>query len=244
MRLLILGYSSIAQRRVIPAAAKVAAIDEISIASKSRAARRARAGRNADAFLPITTPRLRESGSDLVYVSLPNAMHERWVLAALAAGKHVIVDKPAMITLRGVRTRRQRSAARRASVSPRPPCSAITRISRRCRALSPKTARSRWSTPSSSSHPCRSPIFAITPSLGGGCLLDMGPYAAALMRILGGGAPSQCRGIGGQPASRNRRRHGFLGAGAAGQWRQSFPAISASRANIKIACSLWRVQAL
>ena len=36
MRLLILGYSSIAERRVIPAAAKVAAIDEISIASKSR----------------------------------------------------------------------------------------------------------------------------------------------------------------------------------------------------------------
>src|SRR6185503_8217283 len=26
--------------------------------------------------------------------------------------------------------------------------------------------------------------------LGGGCLLDMGPYAAATMRILGAGAPS------------------------------------------------------
>jgi hypothetical protein len=37
MRLLILGYSSIAERRVIPAAASVAAISEISIASKSRA---------------------------------------------------------------------------------------------------------------------------------------------------------------------------------------------------------------
>jgi hypothetical protein len=36
MRLLILGYSSIVQRRVLPAAAKTAAIDEISIASKSR----------------------------------------------------------------------------------------------------------------------------------------------------------------------------------------------------------------
>ena len=36
MRLLILGYSSIAERRVIPAAAKAEAIEEISIASKSR----------------------------------------------------------------------------------------------------------------------------------------------------------------------------------------------------------------
>ena len=40
MRLLILGYSSIVERRVIPAAAKVAAIEEISIASKSRRAAR------------------------------------------------------------------------------------------------------------------------------------------------------------------------------------------------------------
>ena len=36
MRLLILGYSSIVERRVMPAAAKVGAIEEISIASKSR----------------------------------------------------------------------------------------------------------------------------------------------------------------------------------------------------------------
>ena len=32
--------------------------------------------------------------------------------------------------------------------------------------------------------------FRNFPEFGGGCLLDMGPYAAALMRILGGGAPS------------------------------------------------------
>ncbi len=39
--------------------------------------------------------------------------------------------------------------------------------------------------------------FRNYPELGGGCLLDMGPYAAALMRILGGGAPSQITALAG-----------------------------------------------
>src|ERR1700738_3425542 len=97
MRLLILGYSSIAERRVIPAAAKVAAIEEISIASKSRPepgqgwAKRGR-------FFTDYDSALLESRSDIVYLSLPNAMHEHWAMAALAAGKHVLVDKPAMMT--------------------------------------------------------------------------------------------------------------------------------------------------
>src|ERR1017187_1298089 len=97
MRLLIFGYSSIAERRVISAAAKVSAIDEISIASKSRPQPGGwpKSGRFFDDYEIA----LQESGSDVVYLSLPNAMHEPWIMTALAAGKHVIVDKPAMIAL-------------------------------------------------------------------------------------------------------------------------------------------------
>ena len=96
MRLLILGYSSIAERRVIPAAGAVAAIGEISIASRSRKPPAAwpKQGR----FFTDYESALRESDADIVYLSLPNAMHEQWTMAALAAGKHVVVDKPAMMT--------------------------------------------------------------------------------------------------------------------------------------------------
>ena len=97
MRLLILGYSSIARRRVIPAAAKVEAISEISIASKSRPEPGEGWPKRGRFFSDYDTA-LRESDSDAVYLSLPNAMHEHLALTALSAGKHVLVDKPAMVT--------------------------------------------------------------------------------------------------------------------------------------------------
>lgn len=40
---------------------------------------------------------------DCVYISLPNALHYRWIIAALKAGKHVIVDKPAVLSFREAR---------------------------------------------------------------------------------------------------------------------------------------------
>ena len=87
MRLLILGYSSIVQRRVLAAAAKTAAIDEISIASRSRPQPNDGWPKAGHFFTDYDTA-LRECGADIVYISLPNAMHEHWILAALAAPAH------------------------------------------------------------------------------------------------------------------------------------------------------------
>ena len=97
MQLLILGLSSIVQRRVIPAAAGSEAINGISIASKSRPEPDEGWPKRGRFFSDYETA-LRESDADIVYLSLPNAMHEHWVLAALGSGKHVLVDKPAMLT--------------------------------------------------------------------------------------------------------------------------------------------------
>jgi NDP-hexose-3-ketoreductase len=187
MRLLILGYSSIAERRVIPAAAKVAAIDEISIASQSRP--QPDGWPKAACFFSDYEAALRESDSDIVYLSLPNAMHEHWVITALAAGKHVIVDKPAMITQEG-----SERAVRKARC--------INRLLAEATVFSyhPQFEELADFVVEHGPLTCVDAQFIIPPlpianfrnhrELGGGCLLDMGPYAAGVMRILGGGSPS------------------------------------------------------
>jgi predicted dehydrogenase len=191
---LILGYSSIVERRVIPAAARVAAIDQISIASKSRPQPQGwpKAGR----FFSDYKAGLLESDSDIVYLSLPNAMHEHWVMAALAAGKHVIVDKPAMIAPQAAERavqearRNNRLLAEATVFGYHPQFEALADFVAENGPLN-----------------CVDAQFIIPPlpitnfrnhsELGGGCLLDMGPYAAGVMRILGGGSPSHIAALAG-----------------------------------------------
>jgi dTDP-3,4-didehydro-2,6-dideoxy-alpha-D-glucose 3-reductase len=187
MRLLVLGYSSIAERRVIPAAGEVAAIGEISIASKSRKEPDAdwpKRGR----FFSDYHHALNESGADAVYLSLPNALHEEWVHAALAAGKHVIVDKPALVSEEA--SKRAVVAARQAGLllaeatvftyHPH-----LDRLLAFVREVGPLThVDAQFIIP-----PLPISNFRNHPDLGGGCLLDMGPYAAGLVRLFGNGAP-------------------------------------------------------
>jgi dTDP-3,4-didehydro-2,6-dideoxy-alpha-D-glucose 3-reductase len=187
MRLLILGYSSIAERRVITSAAKVGAIDEISIASKSRP--RPETWPKAGRFFDDYSGALRDSQADIVYLSLPNAMHGEWVVAALEAGKHVVVDKPAMMTLEGSlraveKARLVRRVLAEATVfNYHPTFAALAAFNTENGPLIQAAAQ--FIIP-----PLPIANFRNHLELGGGCLLDMGPYAAATMRILGGGPAS------------------------------------------------------
>lgn len=195
MRLLILGYSSIAERRVIAAAAKIEAIHEISIASKSRPEPNQGWPKRRRFFSDYDTA-LRESNSDIVYLSLPNAMHEHWVLAALAAGKHVIVDKPAMTTKEGCQravteARRSRRVLAEATVfGYHPHFESLKGFLAENGPLTHVDAQ--FIIP-----PMPIANFRNHAELGGGCLLDMGPYAAALMRMFGGGSPSHITALAG-----------------------------------------------
>ena len=194
MRLLILGYSSIAERRVIPAAAKVEAIAEISIASKSRP--EPGGWPKQGGFFSDYEAALRDSDSDLVYLSLPNAMHEHWVMAALAAGKHVVVDKPAMMALAGSEravkeARRINRLVAEATVFGHHP--QFETLAAFVAETGPLTqVATQFIIP-----PLPTGNFRNHAELGGGCLLDMGPYAAAVMRILGGGAASEITALAG-----------------------------------------------
>ena len=224
MRLLILGYSSIVERRVLPAAAKVGAIEQISIASRSQTAPGGwpKQGR----FFNNYETALRDSDADLVYVSLPHAMHEQWVMAALAAGKHVVVDKPAMMTLAGSQRavaearRLNRMVAEATLFGYHPQFEALPAFIAENGPLTQVAVQ--FIIP-----PLPIANFRNHGELGGGCLLDMGPYAAATMRILGGGVASDVTALAGGRHPETGVDMGFsvlarLGTGAAFSGQFSF----------------------
>jgi predicted dehydrogenase len=224
MHLLILGFSSIAERRVIPAAGAVAVVGEISIASRSR--RPPASWPKQGGFFTDYESALRECDADVVYLSLPNAMHEAWTMAALAAGKHVVVDKPAMMTREAAEravadARRRKLLLAEATVfGHHPQFHAFGTFIREQGPLAHVDAQ--FIIP-----PLPPGNFRNRRELGGGCLLDMGPYAAATMRLLGGGPPSQVTALAGGVHPQTGVDMGFsvlarLGSGAAFSGHFSF----------------------
>jgi predicted dehydrogenase len=90
----ILGTARI-NRRIIPAMRQARRSDLVAVASRDRA--------RAEAYATEwSIPRavtgyqalLDDSSIDAVYIPLPNSEHVPWTLAAIAAGKHVLCEKP------------------------------------------------------------------------------------------------------------------------------------------------------
>ena len=94
MRLGLLSTANI-NRAILAGAAKTGQVDVVAVASRD-------AGR-ADAYAAehgIVTAHgsydalLADPDVEAVYISLPNGMHHEWTMHALAAGKHVLCEKP------------------------------------------------------------------------------------------------------------------------------------------------------
>jgi len=94
MRFGVLGCAAIAWRATLPAIERSPAAELAAVASRDPD----RAARFADRFGCRTAPDydtvLADPGIDAVYIPLPTALHARWAIRALDAGKHVLVEKP------------------------------------------------------------------------------------------------------------------------------------------------------
>jgi predicted dehydrogenase len=184
LRVLIVGLSSIAQRRVLPALAALEEIAGVDIVSRSKPdpGDWGKPGR----FFADYGRAIAESDADLIYVSLPNSEHSDWIMAGLAAGKHVVVDKPATLSLvdaeRCVKEARRRSLllAEATVFAHHPQIEAMLAF---VAAHGPLTQiEAEFIIP-----PMPVDNFRNYGKFGGGCLQDMGPYAAAVARLFGGG---------------------------------------------------------
>ncbi|SEB30263.1 Predicted dehydrogenase [Amycolatopsis tolypomycina] len=114
LRIGIMGCASIAVRKVLPAMASLPGTAIAAIASRDagKAAEIARAHgcRAIEGYSAL----LDLDDVDAVYLPLPNAEHAGWIDRALAAGKHVLAEKP--LTTSASRTRELIAAARAAGL--------------------------------------------------------------------------------------------------------------------------------
>ncbi|WP_410615816.1 Gfo/Idh/MocA family protein [Amycolatopsis sp. lyj-109] len=95
LRIGILGAARIAPAALVKPAASVPSVAVTAVAARSLDRAQAFASRHG---IPTAHPSyealLADPDVDAVYNPLPNGLHGRWTLAALAAGKHVLCEKP------------------------------------------------------------------------------------------------------------------------------------------------------
>lgn len=95
LRIGILGAARIAPGALIRPAREVDGVEVVAVAARDPERAAAFAGRHG---IPRTVADyqalVRDPEIDAVYNPLPNGLHGRWTLAALAAGKHVLCEKP------------------------------------------------------------------------------------------------------------------------------------------------------
>ena len=95
----VLGTAGI-NERVVPAIARSAHGEVVAIASRTPSRAEAAAeqfgiGKPYGSYEEL----LADPDVDAVYIPLPNFLHHHWVLAAAAAGKHILCEKPMAITV-------------------------------------------------------------------------------------------------------------------------------------------------
>jgi predicted dehydrogenase len=200
MKVLLLGYSSIARRRVLPAL-RTSGIESVDIASVSAetvewsGAGQPRLFRNYEAAL-------KETDADAVYISTVNNLHAEMAERALERGLHVAIDKPAFLSLEeaqralDIATRNDRCIAEATVYSYHPRIATALQVFKEAQ-VDPTNIVAVFSFPPHPSH-----NFRYRAELGGGAMLDLGPYAITPGRVFFGEASSEI--ISRYLSSRNR----------------------------------------
>lgn len=102
LRVGILGYSDIARRKFIPALLQSGNAVLAGIASRDIA--KTTTVVSCAGYPIMDYQELAASPDvDLIYISLPNNLHEEWAIKALNEGKHVLCEKPLGLSLHSVK---------------------------------------------------------------------------------------------------------------------------------------------
>jgi predicted dehydrogenase len=94
LRVGIFGTGGIAERAMVDPAGLVEGVEVVAVGSRDPERARAFADRFGIAAAGDYAQVMADPDVDLIYVALPPTVHERWAVAALQAGKHVLCEKP------------------------------------------------------------------------------------------------------------------------------------------------------
>lgn len=191
LRIGILGAARIAPNALIKPAKDNAEVEVVSVAArdvgraKEFAARHGIPGTHAGYAEMLADPAV-----DAVYNPLPNGLHGRWTLAALAAGKHVLCEKPFTANAEEARTVADAAAATDRVVMEAFHYRYHPLAARMAEIVGSGELGALRSVEASFCFPL--PRFADIRyrfDLAGGALMDAGCYAVHMVRLLGGGEP-------------------------------------------------------
>ena len=164
----------------------------VAVGSRTRAAATAMAQRWNCRGHGSYADLLADDEVEAVYVSLPNALHHDWSLAALEAGKHVLCEKPLAATaaeageMFAAADRHGRTLVEAFMYRLHPAVIELLRLVHQERAIGQvKLVRSHFTF----NRPARADDVRYQRDLAGGALMDIGCYAVNLIRALAGGEP-------------------------------------------------------
>ncbi|MCZ8063852.1 Gfo/Idh/MocA family oxidoreductase [Silanimonas sp.] len=134
---------------------------------------------------------LGDAEIDAVYIALSNDQHVLWALRALAAGKHVLCEKPMALSVDDVdRLRAAADAAGRVVMEAFPYRFQPQTLDLLTRVRGGQIGRLRQLSGMFGFTLRRDADIRLDPALGGGSLWDVGVYPLSLIRALAGGLPA------------------------------------------------------
>ena len=177
MKILILGYSNLTKRKIIPALKKINGL-KFDIASVTSSP----VNNGHTSWYRNYKEALSSSSAKIVYVSLVNSLHYRFINEAISLGKHVIVDKPIALDNYEVVKLIKKAKKKKLILSEaltfnyHKQFSELKKIINKNKPI--KNIIMKFNIPKPKKND-----FRLNFELGGGCFNDMIPYAAEVNRI-------------------------------------------------------------
>jgi len=192
MRILFIGYSNVLKRKILPFIHELKSVKAVDIAKFSSQRDEIIEHFNLSGEIYESYDEaINVSNADIAYISTVNSAHAFWAEKALKKGMHVIVDKPAFLsldkTLELVRlAEKLKLGIAEATVYPFHP-----QISKVIEVIEKENLYPTHLTINFSFPPMDSENFRYKKDLGGGALNDLGPYFVSAGRVFFNESPEK-----------------------------------------------------